>query len=186
MLRSSWKSVQVCFRPRPTRWRRRFYVKMTSSRCHAHFTHLLRKKSRCFDCAENLHDCSLDIARHDDCVSFSKLWLHHLRGHCLTRQKLKILRSSWKSVQVCFWVRPTPWRRRFYVKMTSSRCHAHFTDLLREKSRCSDCSENLHDCNLDIGRHDDGVSFSKLWRHHPATPLKITTEIYWLLKLLNR
>ena len=46
-------------------------------------------------------------------------------GHCLTRQKLKMLRSSWKSVQVCFRPRPTRWRRRFDVKMTSSRCHAH-------------------------------------------------------------
>ena len=34
-----------------------------------------------------------------------------------------------------------------------------FTHLLREKSKCSDFAENLHDCRLDIVRHDGDVSF---------------------------
>ena len=37
-----------------------------------------------------------------------------------------------------------------------------FTHLLREKSRCSDCAENLHQYSFDIGRRRGGVSFSKL------------------------
>ena len=45
--------------------------------------------------------------------------------HSLVGQKFKVLRSRWKSVRVCFRVRPTRWRCLFCAKMTSSRCHAH-------------------------------------------------------------
>ena len=84
------------------------------------------------------------------------------------RQILKVLRSSWKSAQVCFRPRPTRWRCQFYVKMTSSCCHAHFTHLLREKSKCSDCAENLHDFSLDIDRRRGGVSFFDLVTSSPC------------------
>ena len=91
-------------------------------------------------------------------------------GTTARRQNLKVLRLSWNLVRVC----PTRWRHRFYVKMTSSRCHAHLTHLLREKSKCSDRAENLHDCTLDIARHDSGVYFAWKWRHHAATSILLT------------
>ena len=73
------------------------------------------------------------------------------------RQKLKVLRSSWKSAQACFRPRPTRCRCRFYVKMTSSH-HATTPILLT-------CYVKNHDCSLDIARRRDGGSFSIRWRH---------------------
>ena len=51
--------------------------------------------------------------------------ISRLGDHRLVSQKIKVLRSRWKSVRVCFRVRPTRWRCLFCAKMTSSRCHAH-------------------------------------------------------------
>ena len=51
--------------------------------------------------------------------------ISRLGDHSLASQKFKVLRSRWKSVRVCFRVRPTRWWCLFCAKMTSSRCHAH-------------------------------------------------------------
>ena len=67
-------------------------------------------------CARSRDRCHA-LLRNSDVINRGD---HHSKS-----QKFKVLRSRWKSVRVCFRVRPTRWRCLFCAKMTSSRCHAH-------------------------------------------------------------
>ena len=82
------------------------------------------------------------------------------KGSLLDTSKIKTAPIELKIGTGMFSTTPDTMAMSVYVKMTSSRYHAHFTHLLREKSKCSDCAENLHDCSLNIGRRRDGASFS--------------------------